>query len=167
MARYLDFAALLAIAAVAQVREGTFGREAAQNVRLREARGRARRAADGGDAVALTRTTRDVYSHVSAIFFLATVRHIGVTRQDVARDKDHGTHRVEALALYQTIQPDVATADPSADETIMAYLEAEASGITQASRDAALAALNGVASELLLTQDDSVTSYYGPDNAPD
>ncbi len=41
----------------------------------------------------------------------------------------------------------------------MAYLTADASDITTASRDGALAALNGVASALLLTQADLVTSY--------
>ena len=73
--------------------------------------------------------------------------------------KDHGTHQVEALAFYQSIQPEVAQASASADETIMAFLEAEANEITERSRDAALAALNRVASALLLTQDDLVTGY--------
>ena len=41
----------------------------------------------------------------------------------------------------------------------MAYLTADAGDITTASRDAALAALNRVASALLLKQDDLVTSY--------
>ena len=120
---------------------------------------RARQAADDNDPVALARATRDVYSRFNAIFYLATVRYIGITQQDVAEGKEHGTHQVEALAFYQSIQPDVAKADPSADETIMAYLEASASGITERSRDAALAALNRVASALFLTQDDLVTSY--------
>ena len=41
----------------------------------------------------------------------------------------------------------------------MAFLQAEPDQITAESRDAALAALNGVASALLLTPDDLVTSY--------
>ena len=77
----------------------------------------------------------------------------------MAEGKDPGTHQVEALAFYQSIQPEVAQASASADETIMAYLEADATGINEDSRDAALAALNGVASALLLTQSDLVTSY--------
>ena len=77
----------------------------------------------------------------------------------MADGKDHGTHQVEALAFYQSIQPEVAQASAAADETIMAFLEAEPDGITEASRDAALAALNGVASALLLTEDDLVTSF--------
>ena len=78
---------------------------------------------------------------------------------DVQEGTDPGTHQVEALAFYQSIQPDVANADPAADETIISYLQAEASEITEASRDAALAALNGVASALMLTQDDLVRHF--------
>ena len=39
-----------------------------------------------------------------------------------------GTHKVEALAFYQSIQPEVAQASAAADETIMAYLESETDG---------------------------------------
>ena len=87
------------------------------------------------------------------------MRYIGISYDDVAAGKDPGTHQVEALAFYQSIQPEVAQADSSADETIVSYLTAEAGDTTAASRDAALAALNSVASELLLTEDDLVTSY--------
>ena len=147
------------LAALARSREANFGREGTLDVPLRQAMDRARQAADDGDSVALARATRDVYSRFNAIFYLATVRYIGITQQDVAEGKDHGTHQVEALAFYQSIQPDVAKADPSADRTIMAYLEADASGITESSRDAALAALNSVWPALYLTQEDLVTSY--------
>ena len=147
------------LAALARSREGNFGREGTFDIPLREAMDRARQAADDMDADALETATQEVYSRLNAIFYLATVRYIGVTQQDVADGKDHGTHQVEALAFYQSIQPEVAQADPSADETIMAYLTDEACEITAASRDAALAALNGVTSALLLTQDDLVTGY--------
>ena len=147
------------LAALARAREANFGREGALDIPLRQAMDRARQAADDGDAGALETATQEVYSRFNAIFYLATVRYIGITRQDVADGKAHGTHQVEALAFYQSIQPEVAQADPSADETIMAYLTAEPGDITAASRDAALAALNGVAPALLLTQDDLVTSY--------
>ncbi len=120
---------------------------------------RARQAAADGDAEALATATQEVYSRRNAIFYLATVRYIGITQQDVADGKDPGTHQVEALAFYQSVQPEVAQADSSADETIMAYLTAGPGDITAASRDAALAAPNGVESALLLTQDDLVTSY--------
>ena len=147
------------LAALAKSREGNFGREGTVDIPLRQAMDRARQAADDMDAEALETATQEVYSRLNAIFYLATVRYIGITQQDVADGKDHGTHQVEALAFYQSIQPEVAQADSSADETIMAYLTAEASEITTTSRDAALDALNGVASALLLTQDDLVTSY--------
>ena len=147
------------VAALARSREGNFGREGTIDIPLRQAMDRARQAADDMDAKALDTATQEVYSRLNAIFYLATVRYIGVTQQDVANGKDHGTHQVESLAFYQSIQPEVAQANSTADETIIAYLTAEASGITAASRDAALAALNGVASALLLTQDDLVTSY--------
>ena len=147
------------LAALAQSREGNFGREGTIDIPLRQAMDRARLAADDMDAEALETATQEVYSRLNAIFYLATVRYIGITQQDVQDGKDPGTHQVEALAFYQSIQPEVAQADSSADETIMAFLEADASGITAASRDAALTALNGVASALLLTQDDLATGY--------
>ena len=147
------------LAALAKSREGNFGREGTVDIPLRQAMDRARQAADDMDAEALETATQEVYSHLNAIFYLATVRYIGITQQDVADGKDHGTHQSEALAFYQSIQPEVAQADSSADETIMAYLTAEAGEITTTSRDEALDALNGVASALLLTQDDLVTSY--------
>ena len=147
------------VSALARAREANFGREGAVDIPLRQAMERARQAAEAGDRAALNTATQEVYSRFNAIFYLATVRYIGITQSDVAEGKDHGTHQVEALAFYQSIQPDVAKADPEADATIVAYLEAEASGITAASRDSALAALNSTASALLLTEDDLVTSY--------
>lgn len=101
----------------------------------------------------------DTYSRFNALFYLATVRYIGISQADVAEGKDPGTHQVEALAFYQSIQSEVAAADPAVDETIMACVTAEADDLTEESRDAALAALNSVASALLLTDDDLVTSH--------
>ena len=149
------------LAAVAQAREGNFGRQGTIDIPLRQAMDRARQAADDMDADALETATQEVFSRFNAIFYLSTVRYIGRMYDDAqAGDRDAlGIHRVEALAFYQSIQPEVAKADPSADETIVAFLAAEPSAITVASRDGALAALNGVASGLLLTQGDLVTSY--------
>ena len=149
------------LAGLAQAREGNFGREGTIDIPLREAMDRARQAADDGDAAALETATNEVYSRFNALFYLATVRYVGKVADDAAAgDRDAlGTHQVEALAFYQSIQPDVAKADPSADETIMAYLTADGGEITNASRDAALAALNGVADELMLTDADLVTEY--------
>ena len=147
------------LAALARSREGNFGREGTLDIPLREAMERARQAAEDGDQAALEAAAQDVYSRYNAIFYLATVRYIGVSLADVQEGKDPGTHLVEALAFYQSIQPEVAKADPTADETIVAYLTSDAEEITVASRDAALAALNRTASALLLTDDDLVNSY--------
>ena len=147
------------LAATAQAREGNFGRQGEIDIPLRQAMDRARQAADDGDAAALEAATNDVYSRFNAIFYLSAVRYIGRVLDD-AQASDHdslGTHQVEALAFYRSIQPGVAKANPAADETIVAYLEADPDQITTASRDQALAALNGVAAALLLTQDDLVT----------
>ena len=161
------------LAAMALGREGNFGRQGTIDVPLREAMDRARQAADDGDAAAMEAAVNDVYSRFNAIFYLATVRYMGRVADDAAAgDRDAlGTHQVEALTFYQSIQPDVAKADPAADATIIAYLTGEPSRITTASRDAALAALNGTASALLLKQSDLVTRYTadtgdGPSGAP-
>ena len=161
------------LSAVARSREGNFGREGTIDIPLRQAMDRARQAADAQNAEALEVATNEVYSRFNAIFYLATVRYMGRVFDDVqAGNRDAlGTHQVEALAFYQSIQPDVAKADPSADETIMAYLAAEPSHVTAASRDAALAALNGTSSALMLMPGDLVTEYTddtgdGPSSAP-
>ena len=147
------------LAALARSREGNFGREGAIDIPLRQAMEQARQAADAGDKEAFNAAAQEVYSRFNAIFYLATIRYVGVAYNDVKEGKDPGTHQVEALAFYQSIQPEVAKADPAADETIMAYLQAEANQITPESRDEALAALNRAASGLLLTQDDLITSF--------
>ena len=147
------------LSALARSREGNFGREGAIDIPLRQAFERVRQAADNGDSVACEAAAQEVYSRFNAIFYLATVRYIGVTLNDVQEGKDPGTHQVEALAFYQSIQPEVAKADPTANDTIVAYLEANPDQLTPASRDQALAALNRVASGILLTQDDLVTSF--------
>ena len=161
------------LAALAQAREGNFGRQGAIDIPLRQAMDRARQAADDGDAAALEAAVDDVFSRFNAMFYLATVRYIGRVADDAqAGDRDAlGTHQVEALAFYQSIQPDVAKANPAADEMIMAYLTGEPSAITTSSRDAALAALNGTASALMLEQSDLVTRFTadtgdGPSGAP-
>ena len=147
------------LSALARSREGNFGREGAIDIPLRQAFERVRQAADNGDSAACEAAAQEVYSRFNAIFYLATVRYIGVALNDVQEGKDPGTHQVEALAFYQSIQPEVAKADPTANDTIVAYLEANPDQLTPASRDQALAALNRVASGLLLTQDDLVTSF--------
>ena len=147
------------LAATARKREADFGREGTIDVPLREAMDRARQAADDQDWAAYDVAEREVFSRFNAIFYLATVKYIGVAYDDVQGGNDPGTHQVEALSFYRSIQPDVGMANAASDETIVAYLTAEPSEITTASRDAALAALNRTASALLLTQTDMVTSY--------
>ena len=161
------------LAAVAQGREGNFGRQGAIDIPLRQAMDRARQAADDGDTAAYEAAARDVYSRFNAIFYLSTVRYIGRVSDD-AQAGNHdalGTHQVEALAFYRSIQPDVAKANPASDQTIVAYLEADPSQVTTASRNEALAALNGTASALFLEPSDLVTRYDddtgdGPSGAP-
>ena len=147
------------LSALARSRESNFGREGVIDIPLRQAFERVRQAAENGDSSACEAAAQVVYSRFNAIFYLATVRYMGVTLSDVEEGKDPGTHQVEALAFYQSIQPEVAKADTPADDTIIAYLEAEPDQITPELRDGALAALNRAASALLLTQDDLVTSY--------
>ena len=147
------------LSALARSREGNFGREGTIDIPLRQAFERVRQAAENGDSAACAAAAEEVYSRFNAIFYLATVRYIGVAANDVQEGKDPGTHQVEALAFYQSIQPEVAQADPAADDTIVAYLEADPSGVTPEARDRALAALNGTGSALLLTQSDLVTSF--------
>ena len=147
------------LAALAQAREGNFGREGTIDVPLREAMERARQAADTGDEAAYEAAAQEVYSRFNALFYLATVRYIGISFDDVQEGADPGTHQVEALAFYQSIQPEIATADPVADAEIMAYLTAAPEAITEQFRDRILEVLNRNASALMLTQDDLVTSF--------
>ncbi len=149
------------LAATAQARENNFGRQGTIDIPLRQAMELVRQAADNGDAPACEAAAQQVYSRFNAIFYLSTVRYIGRVLDD-AQAGDHdslGTHQVEALAFYQSIQPDVAKANPASNDTIVAYLEAAPDQITPELRDQALAALNGAASGILLTQDDLITSF--------
>ena len=148
-----------ALSALARSREGNFGREGTIDIPLRQAFERVRQAAENGDSAACEAAAQEVYSRFNALFYLATVRYIGITQNDVQEGKHAGTHQVEALAFYQSIQPEVAEANPAADEAIMAFLQAEPDQITPQVRDAALAALNGTASALLLKSPDLVISY--------
>ena len=103
------------LAAVAQGREGNFGRQGTIDIPLRQAMDRARQAADDMDADALEAATQEVFSRFNAIFYLSTVRYIGRVYDDAqAGNRDAlGTHQVEALAFYRSIQPDVAKASPN------------------------------------------------------
>ncbi len=91
------------LAALVRSREGNFGREGTIDIPLREAMERARLAADAGDRAAMDAALEDTYSRFNALFYLATVRYIGISQQDVADGKDPGVHQVETLAFYQSI----------------------------------------------------------------
>ena len=147
------------LAATALKREANFGREGAIDVPLRQAMAEAQQAAADMDDAAYEVAAQKVYSRFNAIFYLGTVRYMGVAYDDVEGGNDPGTHQVEALSFYRSIQPEVANASAASDETIVAYLTAEPGDITAASRDGALAALNRAASALTLTQNDLVTGY--------
>ena len=63
----------------------------------------------------------------------------------------------EGLAFYQSIQPQVAKADPAADQAVVIYYKSDPSRLSVALRDSTLAALNRTVSALLLKQSDLVT----------
>ena len=149
------------LSALARSREGNFGREGTIDIPLRQAFEQVRQAAENGDSAACDAAAQKVFSRFNAMFYLATVRYIGRVADDAqAGDPDSlGTHQVEALSFYRSIQPEVANASPAANETIVAYVKAEPDQITPELRDGALAALNGTASALLLTSADLITGY--------
>ena len=147
------------LSAPARSREANFGREGTTDIPLRQAFEQGRQAAENGDATTCDAAVQKVFSRFNAMFYLATVRYMGVVCDDVESGKDPGTHQVEALSFYRSIQPEVAKANAASNETIVAYLEADPDDITAASRDEAFAALNRTALGLLLTQADLVTSY--------
>ena len=80
---------------------------------------------------------------------------------DVAEGKDPGSHWVEGLAFYQSIQPGAARAGGVGDGAMVAYLTGDGSGVAGASGDGALAALSRAALALMLSQDGLVTGYWG------
>ncbi len=149
------------LAATARSREANFGREGTIDIPLREAMVRAQQAADDQDQAAYDAAARDVYSRFNTIFYLASVRYMGqaLQRAEAGNYDDAGVALVEGLSFYMSIQPDVAKANATADEAIVAYFESPPAELTAAQRDSALDALNGTASALFLTQDDLVTSF--------
>ena len=147
------------VAATALKLEGNFGREGTIDVPLREAMDRARQAADDMDEAAINTAAQEVYSRFNATFYLGTVKYLNEAfkRAEANNAYGAGIAQVEGLGYYRSIQPEVAKANAAADETIVAYFQAAPDQLTASSRDAALAALNSTASELLLEQSDLVT----------
>lgn len=149
------------LAATARKREANFGREGQIEIPLREAMVRAQQAAGAQDQAAYDAAARDVYSRFNAIFYLGAVRYMneGFKHAEAGNNESAGTALVEGLAFYQSIQPEVAKANAAANVTLVAYYQTAPSDLTEAQRDAALAALNGTASALLLISDDLVSSF--------
>ena len=84
--------------------------------------------------------------------------HERAARSVAAGDGDiAATQLVEGLSFYRSLQPEVATAMPDVDRTVIAVLQHAATDLTTAQRDAAVAALNSAASVLLLSPSDLVT----------
>ena len=148
------------IAAIALSRETNFNRPGSLDVPLREALSRAQQAAAAKDVPAYQVAANDVYSRFNAIFYLGATRYMNESLKaaQAANVIGTGVAQVEGLSYYRSIQPVVAKADAAADKTIVAYLTADASGLTVAARDEALAAINRAADALLLKSTDLVTA---------
>jgi hypothetical protein len=149
------------LSALARSREGNFGREGTIDTPMREAMARAQQAAKADDEAAYLAAAEDIYSRFNAIFYLATVRYLGESVKSAeAGDTDAaGVQLVEGLGFYQSIQPQVSAADPAADEAIVSFYTSDPASVTPEARDAALEALNGTATALLLEQSDLVTGF--------
>jgi len=146
---------------LARTREANFNRVGTVDTPFRQALSRAQRAAAGQDAEAYAAAAREAHSRLSAIFYLGTVRYLNEPLVSAsAGDGDTAaTQLVEGLSFYRSLQPEVATAMPEVDRTIVAFFNTPATDLTTALRDSAVAALNSAASILLLNDSDLVT--YG------
>jgi hypothetical protein len=149
------------LSALARSREANFGREGTIDEPLREAMVQAQAAAKADDSAAYLEAANDIYSRFNAIFYLATVRYLGQALASVDEgDLDAAaTQQVEGLSFYQSIQWKVAAADAAADAAIVAFYTSPPEALTAEMRDAALEALNGTATALLLTDSDLVTGF--------
>ena len=148
------------LAGAARNLEVSAGREGTIDTPLREAMARAQQAADAMDAAAFDVAAGEVYSRYNAIFYLSTVRYMSYALQYAQAGNDYaaGAALAGGLHSYLSIQPDVANASATADQTIVAFFESGPSGLTAGQRNSALAALNGTASALSLGRADLVTS---------
>jgi hypothetical protein len=147
------------VAATALSREENFGRAGSLDKPLREAMSRAQQAAEAKDQAAYNQAARDVYSRFNAIFYLSTVRYLGQALDRAGTPAEGGVAQVEGLSYYQSIQPEVAKANGEADKALVTYFTADPASLTAQQRDAALAALNGTASMLLLQPADLVNAF--------
>jgi hypothetical protein len=144
---------------LARTREANFNRPGTIDTPFREALSRGQRAAAAQDTAGYATAAREAHSRLSAIFYLGTVRYMNEPLLSVAAgDGDAAaTQLIEGLSFYRSLQPEVATRMPTANETIVAFFNTPASDLTTAQRDRAVAALNSAAEVLLLTPADLVT----------
>lgn len=146
------------LAATAVSREENFNRSGSIDVPLRQAMSRAQKAAAEKDAAGYEAAARDIYSRFHTIFYLSTARYLNEALKSAQANKleDAKAQMVEGLSYYQSIQPQVAKADPDADKAIVAYFTADPTKLTREARDQALEALNRTANALLLKSSDLV-----------
>src|SRR2546426_9801294 len=148
------------VAATAQSMEAHFKRSGSLDEPLRRAMSQTQKAPADKNAAACTAAANDIYSRFHAIFYLGAAYYLNEALKATAEGnlENAKTALVEGFALYQSIQPQVAKADPGADKIIVGYYKSDPSHLSAALRDSALAALNRTASALLLKQNDLVTS---------
>jgi len=148
------------VAATAQSMEALFKRSGSIDEPLRRAMSQAQKAAAGKNAEACAAAANDIYSRFHAIFYLGVAYYLNEALKATAGGNLENAKVAMAggFALYQSIQPQVAKADPAADKTIAGYYKSNPSSLSAALRDSALAALNRTASALLLKQSDLVTA---------
>jgi hypothetical protein len=149
------------LAATAQSREANFNRPDSVDRPLREAMSRMQKAANDKNQAECEAAANDVYSRLNAIFYLGSARYLNeaLKSAQAGNAEAAGVAQVEGLSFYQSIQPEVARADPAADKALVDYYQAAPASLTPASRDAALEALNRTATALRLTPGDLVTSF--------
>ncbi len=147
------------LSATARSRETNFNREGMVDRPLREALQRAQRAAAAGNMSEFTAAQRDVESRLNAIFYLSAARYLNeaLRAAQSGNTANAQASQAEGLYYYMTIQPLVARADSSADQSVVRYYRADPAALTQGSRDEALNALNRTLTALGLTDQDRVT----------
>jgi hypothetical protein len=147
------------VSATAVALEAAYNRAGAVDPVLRRALSQAQIAAGNKDAAAYDAAARQVFSRFNAIFYLGTAWNLNEPLRSVAQG-DAATaaaQLTEGLGYYRSIQPTVASADPDANDTLVAYFNASPDTLTTAQRDAALSALNRAFDALLLEPADMVT----------
>jgi hypothetical protein len=148
------------VAATAQSMEARLKRSGSVDEPLRRGMSQLQKAAADKNATGCAAAASEIYSRFNAIFYLGTAYDLnealkGAQAGNLGNSK---TAIAEGFALYRSIQPYVAKADPEADKTIVAYYQSDPSRLSATLRDSALAALNRTASALLLKQNDLVTA---------